>query len=154
MKTLLAALIFISAVKAQARLGETPQECVTRYGQPISIDKETAMLGFRKEGILIAATFRDNACVLISYMKDVTEQNPNGGGRFSDAEIEVLLESNANGGGKWREPLLSFHDVWINDTSQAQHDKISGMFSVMTLAEKERQAAEKAAQDKKNLEDF
>lgn len=153
MKNLIAALILTTTISAQARLGETPNECVTRYGQPVKIDNEASLLVFIKAGLFIVSKFRNESCVTISFAKE--ERNILGISEpLSNAEIEALLAANAFSGGDWRtEGIIPGHR-WTNSLALAQVDATTNILTISTRAEQERQAAERAAEDKKKLEGF
>lgn len=50
-----------------ARLGETPEQCVQRYGIPQWVDKEKSQGSFVKDGITITAAFSAGKCVILQF---------------------------------------------------------------------------------------
>jgi hypothetical protein len=109
MRIALLTLVFIISVTAtaQARLGETADQLVVRYGQPL---KETDQNGegvkipladvvFQKGGFKIEVTITDGVSVEESFKKI------NGDG-LNLAEIRTLLNANAQGYG-WEAPQAS-----------------------------------------------
>ncbi len=103
-------LTFFFAVPcAEARFGETFEQCVQRYGQPLKkIDGRGAVFGiatFGKDGVMVTAVFSKTTrkCVLAlytrgDYMAEVTRQKM---APFADAEVLSLYDT-VNG--RW-EPL-------------------------------------------------
>ena len=61
MKTLLFGLLLITLLalprNTQCRIGETLEECKTRYGNPVEIKKDTAL--FFKNGMTVSVHFID-----------------------------------------------------------------------------------------------
>ena len=71
MKTLLFGLLLITLLalprNSQCRIGETLEECKTRYGKPVEIKKDTAL--FFKNGMTVSAHFIDGKVDQITYYK-------------------------------------------------------------------------------------
>lgn len=58
------------AAPAWARLGETAEECIARYGQPVSVSHELTAITFEKEGWRVNAFFDEQGkCDLLYYSK-------------------------------------------------------------------------------------
>ncbi len=107
MRTALLTLIFIISITAPAlaRLGETGDQIVTRYGQPLSeIDQKAegaklalVFITFQKNGFEVDVTLSDGASVAESFRKL-------NGEALSIGEVRTLLNSNAQGYG-WEAPV-------------------------------------------------
>lgn len=95
-KTLLLILCIAAALNVQARLGETYDQCVSRYGRPAS-EKESISV-FSKPPFKITIGFRDNRAVYISYEKPDSFMNA----RILKTECAALLELN-RAGFQWSE---------------------------------------------------
>jgi hypothetical protein len=118
MRIALIALLFVVAVTttAQARLGETADQLVARYGQPL---KETDQKGegdkiasadvvFQKGGFQIEVTLVDGISVSEMFNKI------NGDG-LSLGEIRTLLNDNSQGSG-WEAPqTIADQKKWMRD---------------------------------------
>lgn len=78
-----------------ARLGETFDQCVERYGSLIERQgsAKNPQLVFAKDGITVGINFLGGKAAQISYSKEK--------GCFEDAEVQQLLAVNS-GGSKWK----------------------------------------------------
>lgn len=145
-------LLLIAATTAQARIGETPAECVARYGEPLATDKVNMTLGFGRAGLLITATFRDGLCVCIAYKKPAGELGIPGD--LSEAEMATLRD--ANGSGRlWVKPkTFSLGDEWETEDGKlfASKAAMSHIFIIATADELQKREAEKAAKERAKLE--
>jgi hypothetical protein len=102
MKSLLpcAALVLMTFIPASARVGETLDECVQRYGP--MIEKRPARLSgsdpevmvFSKAGITVAAEFRDGKAWHLTYRKL----------GLSSVEVDAIIMANS-GASLWGSPL-------------------------------------------------
>jgi hypothetical protein len=138
------------------RIGETPAECTTRYGEPVNINKETKTISYTKAGLFIMITFHEGkACQFIAAKseKDVL-------GNFlemSEVERDTILKANA-GDGEWvkKNQLIEFSPQWVNDKAKvvAQYTQPENMLIIMTLESVDRNAKLKEIEEKKALEGF
>src|ERR1700722_19229010 len=106
MRSAFLSLVFVMAVTAtaQARLGETPDQLVARYGQPLSeadqkaegIKVASAAIVFQKGGFEIDVTVTEG----ISVQEIFKKLN---GQPITLGEAKVLLSANAQGYG-WEAP--------------------------------------------------
>jgi len=136
--------LLMLGISAKARIGETPAQCVARYGEPLSVDKETMTLGFQKQDIFIMCVFHEGKCVEVAFKK--TEAD------FSKAEVETLLNAN---GSEWTSiPAGVGETHWNNVTSVATHKELESMVIIMTHAAKKHRDEAKIAAEKKKLEGF
>lgn len=92
-------LLFVPALlltggPARARLGETREECIARYGQPVAettgLLQGAQSISFAKAGIRVRIEFMDGRAAYLNFSK---------AGLSQDDELQ-LLESNA-GGHRW-----------------------------------------------------
>lgn len=155
MKSLIVTLGCLLAVAAQARIGETPQQCVERYGQALQTDVQDQSCIFAKNGLHIMTNFYQGVCESIHFLKQKEEgefQRKN----FTEVEVQALLE--ANGKGRSWKPEKGGIGVqgYVCDDGQtvAVWDKLNRYFRIVTIAQTQRDKAAKAAKEKKNLEGF
>ena len=115
MKTLLFGLLLITLLalprNTQCRIGETLEECKTRYGKPVEIKKDTAL--FFKNGMTVSAHFIDGKVNQITYYRT----DPKDSKKTicpSDAEVDILLQANAQDGPWKMELARRNHAMWWN----------------------------------------
>lgn len=157
-------IVFGLCTTASARLMESKDDCLKRYGTPARTKGDESV--WIKEGIKITALFHRDACQKISYEKLQPDA------KFSQVELETLLEANKNGR-SWESSGGFFTQGWKTSEGWyvATYDAQKGL-TLMTAyyqnieekaaeqeAEKARKAAEneaakKAAAEKKKLEGF
>lgn len=140
-------------LQVQARIGETPQQCIERYGEPETVDKDTKTLGFIKDDIAVMCTFHEGLCTFIAYKK--TEDFA----KFSDAEFEALMDANGSGWKPYTAAPLTV-DAKIGKGTGPE-DLVAfvpvigrEMVTIATKSQLERNAAEKAAGEKEKLKGF
>src|SRR6516225_3863023 len=92
---LLTVLLFLWGVAniCQARIGDTLEEAIKRYGKVVKKESADEFAMFKEPPYYITAHFHDGKTDAIAYVK--TE--PGTKGAFSDREIEMLLRINGNG---------------------------------------------------------
>ena len=115
MKTLLFGLLLITFValprNTQCRIGETMEECKTRYGKPVEIKKDAAL--FFKNGMTVSVHFIDGKVDQIRYYK-TDPKNSKKTICPSDAEANILLRANAPDT-SWELELAQRRDeLWSN----------------------------------------
>jgi hypothetical protein len=115
MKTLFFGLLLITLLalprNTQCRIGETLEECKTRYGKPVEIKKDTAL--FFKNGMTVSAHFIDGKVDQITYYKT----DPKDSKKTicpTDAEVDILLQANAQDGPWKMELARRNHAMWWN----------------------------------------
>lgn len=95
------AMVFIAFTplyqQATARIGETPEQCQARYGEPVKADKDNEDRQFLKDDILITVKFYKGQADYIFFesKKMVSPAQLKG---LSDSEVQGLLD--ANGGAR------------------------------------------------------
>jgi len=154
MKTIAAAtIIMLTASAALARIGESPDECRARYGEPVDSKPGSAI--YVKNGVIICAEFHAGKADLILYVKEKTDALGTSAA-FSDTEILTLLKSNA-GGQEWQSLAAeNLHPEWAtkNGSIKARLDTSKNQLMVATRACLDRKAKEKAEAEKSNLGGF
>lgn len=141
-------LTFLCLVlSTQARIAESLDDCIKRYGEPAQRPLPKTLL-FHKSGIAITCFFVDGLCVQISYKKLDSAT------RLNEREVEILRMAN---GSKWQlrpDDNRSSYLHWSNETCECQWDRNNGLLHFESLAEKKRKADEIRAAEKKLLEGF
>jgi len=94
---LLTILLFLGGVAniCQARIGDTLEEAIKRYGKVVNKEPAHEFAMFKETPYYITAHFHDDKTDAIVYVK--TESGTSTQGGFSDREIETLLRTNGNG---------------------------------------------------------
>jgi hypothetical protein len=113
--------LIVAALPCWARLGETEEQSIARYGQPIRTF-HTAIKGevrhdYWKDYFLVKAIFFQGACCSISFKKAVSpdEAYKGPGIKFTEAEEKLLLDQN-NQGHSWTKAADDGGgDVWSRD---------------------------------------
>src|SRR5271169_4809652 len=92
--TLLLLLLGVANI-CQARIGETLEEAIERYGKPVHKASADEFAMFKEASYYITAHFHDGKTDAITYVKARSESSTEGA--FSDDEIEMLLKINGSG---------------------------------------------------------
>ena len=105
--------LLLLTLPARARLGETEDQSIARYGQPISVkdvdgENDYRTLEFRKNGYFIMAYFLNGKCALLGLNKDDKSE-------FSDNEIQALLDDNSEGHAWAKNDTNSTNREWDRD---------------------------------------
>jgi hypothetical protein len=136
---------------AQCRIGETLEDCKTRYGKPVEIKKDTAL--FLKNGISVSVHLASGKVDQITYYKTGLKDSKKTISP-SDAEVNILLQANAQDS-QWKmEVSYRNHTMWWNKERglsalrSPQELVISIHDPIAYKANQERKAAER------NLEGF
>jgi hypothetical protein len=151
MRTEFLTLVFIVGVTAtaQARLGETPDQLVARYGQPLTeVDQKPegskvalANVVFQKGGFEIDVSVNDGVSVQETFKKL-------NGQPLTLGEVRTLLNANAQGYG-WEAPaVMPQGRVWKRDDGATATAAEDGSLTIKTreiivkenTAKKEEQA--------------
>lgn len=158
MRIALLTIVFILGVTAtaQARLGETADQLVARYGQPLKetdqksegIKVASADVNFQKGGFQVSVTLVDGVSAAESFKKI-------SGAALSIGEVQTLLNANAGGHG-WEAPrLVQGEKIWLRDdsaTARLSQDGVSLLIKSKDLIS--AQAAAKKAESAPTLEGF
>jgi hypothetical protein len=78
----------------QARIGDTLEEAIERYGKPVHKASANEFAMFKEPSYYITAHFHDGKTDAITYVKTGSESSTKGA--FSDDEIEMLLKINGS----------------------------------------------------------
>jgi hypothetical protein len=138
---------------AEARIGDTLQECQTRYGAPTKTAKPHVY--FKKGAFVIVVTFFEDKVDFIGYWK--VEQNILGKSVVcSENEIEQLQK--ANGGERvWKKrEVISTDREWQTEDGELSsfYKTFDNNLVIVTKGCWERAAAAKKAKENKSLEGF
>ncbi len=157
MKSALTLLLLAAfAMPAQARIGETLQECLERYGPIRNIDEKAGLTYFHKSGFTVAIHFHEDHADSVDYIRTGEDQK---GTPYplTPAEIQVFLSVN----GKeleWLEAPRSTRLVQIWETNDgkilAQYDSRQHILTVITKAATEHTDAAAEAEAKQSLQGF
>ena len=96
-------LLLLAAPLASARLGETPEQCIARYGEPSIVVDDGNTAYHKKNGLAITVDFRDGKAVEIDYSVDGIL------GKLTQEQINALLDLIGEGQ-KWEELKYGFND--------------------------------------------
>lgn len=144
------AAVFLAMLPAHARLGETEDQCIARYGPVLkrgtsyTTGKPLPALVFIKNDYLFYAILLDGKVGFLSLQK--TDKS-----ELSDNEINTFLDANSENQ-KWTSHgVISGIEAWFRDDgSQAQYDPADHSLCLILKAYGDAQtAAEKAAEDQK-----
>ncbi len=94
--SLLPLLFLFAAGTLQARVFETYDQCVSRYGKPLTTTKTDigSTVSFVKNNVSITVEFRKDTAVGVTYFKLADKDKPAENRAFSKEEVATLLESN------------------------------------------------------------
>jgi len=138
MKKTAALLILTISTSAFGRIGETPEECADRYGEPLKITDD-----------------HEGKADLIVFQK--LEKNALGKSvAMSDNEIETLLKINSDGK-EWKiSPVISMDREWAttDGSMHALYKTFDNTLMLATDAFIKRADEEKKASENEQLEGF
>jgi hypothetical protein len=157
MRTEFLTLLFILGVTAtaQARLGETPDQLVARYGQPISeVDQKAegskvalASVVFQKGGFEIDVSVADGFSVQETFKKL-------NGQPMTLGEVRTLLNANAQGFG-WEAPQsIESGKIWSRDDGATATVGQDGTLTIKTKELINRETTAKKEEKTPNLDGF
>lgn len=144
---LFALLIFVAtAAHCLARIGDTLDESITRYGKPITAAGDTAM--FEKPPYYVTVHLSDGKTDAITYVK--SKKGANGESEMSPDEIDRLLGLNSDQ--QWKQTGAAKQWGLQDGSLSAVYTK--DKFLVITTADyKQRlEAAEKKAEEQRKAE--
>jgi hypothetical protein len=153
-KLLVPTLIATLALPVHARLGESEQETIARYGplvaayNPGQQNASYRTLAFNKNGYLILAIFIDSRCELVIFRKD--DQ-----GEFSRDDLDLILEANSNGQ-KWTPTPLASTDVFWDrpDGAMARYDTAGHALAICSDTYMRAESFRRKVERQKVLENF
>lgn len=147
MKTffLLSILLVIPAL-VSARIGETREQCESRYGKPVSSGEDYSF--HEKSGLQVVCIYHAGKCDCIAFnqleMDAEKKTLP-----LSDTMLQTLLKANS-GGQTWRETDLELegnigHWECASMTAEYYLDKSSPVLRIVTRAFSERELVKESA---------
>lgn len=147
MKFLLLFLLCTSS--ALARIGESPEQCAARYGEPIRPGFEPMSTVHQKAGIEVVCHYHEGKCDSIDFSRLGEGSNGQWPG-FSMAEAKALMEA-SSGGKPWSLALddqkLGFA-MWRTEGLDASHVyKGVCRLTITTTDYMKRRDAEKEAKE-------
>lgn len=152
--SLLFAVLAVSA--ADARIGESQEQCIARYGRPIEKVNPGKMVIFMKEEFGIGVEFHHGKADKLVFVK----MSGKIGGRFSipmnDKEVMMLLAANG-GGRKWNKLGGNVsRTLWMSNDAQMMADRnsVTGELVISTKAYMEREIAGVEVDEAKKLKGF
>ncbi len=157
MRIALLTLVFIAtaAVGAQARIGETPDQLVARYGQPLNETDQKAegakiplaRVSFQKGGYQIDVTITDGLSVQEIFKK--LNNKP-----LTIEEARILLSANAQGM-NWSAPQKSEEaTIWTRDDNAVAQLSGDGSMIIRSRALSAEQEAAKHLEEHPSLDGF
>lgn len=156
MKTIIILLyLAMSFLPIHARIGETPVECQTRYGNSVAVNGN--MAAFLKAGLKVIGIFDgpNNTCSFISISKIETDVLGNSE-ELTDVEINALLSANG-GKKKWKKVDVGFRaSKWLTEDGLilAEYDTLENELIIYTREKRDRNEKEAKDEQEKNLEGF
>jgi hypothetical protein len=154
-KTISIALCCLLTTSLFARINETAEQCIERYGKPKKILEETKSVLFTRAGFVIVIDFYDGKSDQILFRKIATDEFglPE---ELSTNEIELLLQANS-GGGIWeKQEELSIDQKWLLDdlSRYAQYQPSERILIIATDEYIERAQKNKKEEESSRLESF
>src|SRR5688572_19814527 len=107
------AFLFVSGI-SHARIGETIEQCVERYGKPTLGETNEKWKSFERNGIRISIDFSDRIAVQVHYSSKKLL------GKLTDEQVQELLKIYADGK-KW-ETL----DIGLDGISKKEYKRADG----------------------------
>lgn len=148
------ALLFIFPTTLFARIGESPIECSTRYGQPSLESSDGKIKWYEKNQIRVTVHFRNDIAVQVHF-----EHSPKGlldlMRKLTDEQIQHLLFANSMGG-NWK-PISRTQNQGTDDITgkklargdslaHAYWDYPTGSLTLITIAEEQAREKESILQ--------
>ncbi|HSI84670.1 MAG: hypothetical protein ACAI35_23180 [Candidatus Methylacidiphilales bacterium] len=146
---ILSALMLMPALpSAQARLGETPEQCNASYGKPVSSDTEdlktTRFARFEKSGLEIITTYSEGKCVQIQFSKL-------NGGILENEERAALTEASRESAENWLAADAPANTSFLRSDSKATAT-YSTKSKTLTLTNEEWIKSERALRSKEKIQ--
>ena len=116
----------------QARIGDTLEEAIERYGKPVHKASAAEFAMFKEASYYITAHFHDGKTDAITYVKAASGSSTKGA--FSDDEIEMLLKINGNGQTWDQSKVKAGLQEWKTEDRKLQAVYSESKFLVITSA--------------------
>ncbi|MDR3403355.1 MAG: hypothetical protein P4L99_12730 [Chthoniobacter sp.] len=140
MKTMMLLCFFWMLASARAAIGDTLEQCIARYGQPVASPSTTIPGGlyhFEKDGLHIGIGIFAGHVDYLQFSR--TSADPGEPLRLSEDELRRLLMANAPEGHKWvaRDGL---ENQWVSDDGNWYAAKLvaQGAMVIQTKAHYDR----------------
>jgi hypothetical protein len=149
---LLTIVLFLLGVAniSQARIGDTLQEAIERYGKVVNKAPGEEFVMFKEASYYITAHLHDDKTDAITYAKTGSESSTKGA--FSDEEIETLLRINGNGQTWDRSRTKAGLYEWKTEDGKLQAVYSESKFLVITTAGYLKRLEEAAKKKKTSTE--
>ncbi len=128
--TLLLLLLGVANI-CQARIGDTLEEAIERYGKPVHKASADEFAMFKEASYYITAHFHDGKTDAITYVAGSESSTK---GAFSDDEIEMLLKINGSGQTWERSKAKAGLQEWKTEDRKFQAVYSESKFLVITTA--------------------
>ena len=116
----------------RARIGDTLEEAIERYGKPVRKASADEFAMFKEASYYLTAHFHDGKTDAITYVKAGSESSTKGA--FSDDEIETLLKINGSGQTWERSKAKAGLQEWKTEDRKFQAVYSESKFLVITTA--------------------
>ena len=150
---LLTIVLFLLGVAniSQARIGDTLQEAIERYGKVVNKAPGDEFVMFKEASYYITAHLHEDKTDAITYAKTGSESSTKGA--FSDEEIETLLRINGNGQTWDRSRTKAGLYEWKTEDGELQAVYSESKFLVITTANYLKRLEEAAEKKKTSTEE-
>ena len=151
---LLFCLLCSAISPAKARIGETLEQCIARYGNPVRPIEERMPVTFQKSGLLIGVVFIDGKAAQIMFFKP--DQTDGKLSHLSADEIKALLDANGAGRAWSVSPSRPLDKAWTTADGElfAVYLTARSTLTIRTKAFDEASKAKAREDEKKALEGF
>ncbi|MGC3991673.1 MAG: hypothetical protein QM796_18680 [Chthoniobacteraceae bacterium] len=155
MKTVILSLcaLVCFASQSKARIGETLEQCIQRYGAVVK--QESGIIVFKKSGFFVMVKLYNEKVEQIAFCKAQADELGQAGA-ISDNEIELLLKTNG-GASNWKvQPVISTDRHWQTEDESlfAHYTTIDHMLVIQTKDCVVRDIESEKAKEKQNLNSF
>ena len=134
----------------QARIGDTLEEAIERYGKPVRKASANEFAMFKEPSYYITAHFHDGKTDAITYVKAGSESSIKGA--FSDDEIQMLLKINGSGQTWERSKAKAGLQAWKTEDRKFQAVYSESKFFVITTAGYVKRLEEAAKKKKTDVD--
>jgi hypothetical protein len=150
----IAFLTFLASTTAHARLGETEEQTVARYGpvaatyNPGEHDAAYRTLAFNKNGYLILTAFMGPTCEMVCFRKE--DKSALG---WDDLDFILKAESQDR---KWlRSNLVTIDVIWDRDDGAiARYDTAKFVLAVFSVKFEQAEQGRLKSDEQRKLESF
>lgn len=132
-------LLSVCSGKVEARIGESIEQCIARYGEPekrYSLPDNKEEIQFHTNAFTISAEFLNGVCDWISYTKPKKKafwSKKEEWQHLTDGEIGVLMEANSNGK-PWER--FSGEDCWYRTDDYDLEARYFKDLRILTISSK------------------